>query len=59
MLVPEPFPDGEEEAGDPEAKERRDTQPLQAADDGVIYGDVEQAKRHELLENFFMALLAS
>ena len=57
MFVPEPFPDGEENAGNPEAKERGNTKPLQAANNGVVYRDIEETERHKLFQHFFVPLL--
>ena len=57
MFVPEPLPDSEENAGNPEAKERGNTKPLQAANNGVVYRDIEETERHKLFQHFFVPLL--
>lgn len=59
MFVPEPFPDGKEAGCKPEAYEWSDTEPFEATNDGVIYGDIDEAERHILFEHFFVALLTS
>lgn len=58
MFVPEPFPEGEKETRNPKTEKWCNTKPFEASDDGVIYGNIEQAKGHKLFKDFFVPLLA-